>query len=73
MTHDQRELPDLFEPGKECLVFASAEEMVEQMERVRKSPAEFNAVAQAGRRRVLAEHTWGHRIRKLMDLLKAAS
>ncbi|HEY4329571.1 MAG TPA: glycosyltransferase [Phycisphaerae bacterium] len=73
VTHDQRELPALFEPGKECLAFRAKEEMWEIMDRVQKAPAEFNKVALAGRKRVLAEHTWDHRIETLMKQLEARS
>ncbi len=66
VTHDQRELPELFEPGKECLVFANREQLVDQLTRVRADPKVFNTVALASRRRVLAQHTWGHRIDALM-------
>jgi len=66
VTHYQRELPALFEPGEECLVFRSADEMLFTLDRVLSSPAEFNAIALAGRRRVLAEHTWGHRVKTIM-------
>jgi hypothetical protein len=70
VTHDQRELPRHFEPGKECLVFRTESEMIELIDKVRAAPAEFNGVAQGGRRRVLAEHTWGHRVRELMKILE---
>jgi hypothetical protein len=69
VTHDQRELAALFEPGKECLAFRSEGEMLALLEKVRQSPAEFNALARAGRQRVLAEHTWGHRIARLMGMV----
>ena len=65
LTHDQRELPSLFEPGRECLAFRTPEEMCGMMDEVRASPARFNEIALAGRRRVLAEHTWEHRMERL--------
>jgi len=67
LTHYQRELPALFEPGKECLAFRTKEEMVDLLGQVNARPAEFNKIALAGRRRVLAEHTWGHRVQRLLD------
>jgi spore maturation protein CgeB len=66
LTHDQRELPSLFEDGRECLSFRTPEQMIAQIDRVRAAPREFNAVALAGRRRVLADHTWAHRLRRLL-------
>jgi spore maturation protein CgeB len=71
LTHDARELPDLFEPGKECLAFRTEEELVDHLDRIRANPAAFNAMAVAGRRRVLAEHTWAHRVRQLVQTLEA--
>jgi hypothetical protein len=66
VTHFQRELPDLFEPGKECLAFHTKEEMIELLTRVHAHPAEFNDIALAGRRRVVATHTWGHRVQAIL-------
>jgi len=71
VTHDQRELPDLFEPGKECLVFSNRDELIAQIDRIRAQPDAFNPVAQAGRQRVLAQHTWGHRIARLSAFLQS--
>jgi hypothetical protein len=69
VTHDQRELPQHFDPGTECLAFRSESEMIALIDKVRHAPADFNPVAQAARRRVLAHHTWEHRVK---ELLKAA-
>jgi spore maturation protein CgeB len=70
LTHDQRELPALFEPGKECLAFRNQDEMLALLDHVLAAPAEFNAIAQAGRRRVQAQHTWSHRISRLQEFLR---
>lgn len=67
VTHYQRELPSLFEVGKECLAFRTADEMLALLDRIKTAPSEFNTVAQAGRRRVLAEHTWAHRMRRVLQ------
>ena len=70
VTHDQRELHGerpLFEPGKECLTFRGKEEMLAIIDQVCRAPGEFNQVALAGRKRVLAEHTWGHRVKALLE------
>lgn len=70
LTHMQRELPNLLVPGEECLTFQSAEEMLDHLDRVHASPREFDRIAQAGQRRVLAEHTWQHRIEALVAELQ---
>jgi spore maturation protein CgeB len=66
VTHYQRELPALFEVGRECVAFRDKDEMLATLDRIMGAPAEFNAIVQAGRRRVLAEHTWSHRVRKIL-------
>ncbi len=33
-------------------------------------PKDFNAIAATGRRRVTAEHTWEHRMARVMDLAR---
>jgi spore maturation protein CgeB len=67
VTHYQRELPELFEPGKECITFRTQDEMLAAIDRITASPADYNAIAQAGRRRVLAHHRWSHRIQKILE------
>jgi spore maturation protein CgeB len=67
VTHYQRELPELFEVGKECVAFRDREEMLGALDRILGAPAEFNAVARAGRQRVLAEHTWSHRVKRILE------
>jgi hypothetical protein len=66
VSHYRRELPALFEPGTECLAFRDAGEMLEQIDRVHRAPRDFNAIAKAGRKRLLAHHTWAHRLRQLL-------
>jgi spore maturation protein CgeB len=62
-THYNRELPDLFEPGKECIAFSSTGEMHEQLNRVLAAPSEFDPIVAAGHRRMKEHHTWEHRMR----------
>jgi spore maturation protein CgeB len=70
-TQYNRELPDLFEPGKECVAFRSAPEMLDKLARLMSAPAEFDAVVEAGRKRVLAEHTWERRLETICNQAKA--
>jgi hypothetical protein len=65
-THYNRELPDLFEPGKECIAFKNESEMNEQLDRVLGAPQEYDRVVEAGHRRMVAEHTWEHRMARVM-------
>ena len=70
LTQYNRELPHLFEPGRECVAFRTADEMLAAIERIESTPAEFDAVVDNARRRVLAEHTWEHRMARVLQLAK---
>ena len=66
------EQPDLglcFEVGREALSYGSAEELDGLYGRLLRNPDEARAIGEAGRRRVLAEHTYGHRIETLAKLI----
>ena len=69
-TQYNRELPELFEPGKECVAFRNVDEMLAAWEKIQPAPSEFDAVVEAGKRRVIAEHTWEHRMARILDLAK---
>ena len=69
-TQYNRELPRLFEPGRECVAFRNEGEMTEQLDRVLSAPDEFDPVVAAGRRRTEAEHTWERRVAQILDLAK---
>lgn len=71
VTHFQRELPALFEPGKECLAFGNESEMLALIDRVLAAPREYESVVEAGYRRVQADHTWTHRLKKILDAADA--
>jgi spore maturation protein CgeB len=65
-THYNRELPNLFEPDKECVAFRNETDMMEELDRILTQPAEYNHVVQAGRRRAFQAHTWENRMAKVM-------
>jgi hypothetical protein len=69
-TQYNRELPNLFEPGKECVAFRNREEMLACWERIQASPEEFDSVVENGKRRAVADHTWEHRMARILDLAK---
>ena len=66
LTHYQRELPSLFAPS-ECLAFRTQDEMLHMLDRILSHPADFNPIARAGHQRLLAQHTWSHRVEKLLN------
>lgn len=66
-TQATRELPALFEPGRECVAFRDNAEMLAALDRVLEAPHEYDAVVNAGRERAIAEHTWERRLGPMLD------
>ncbi len=62
-------IEDFLEPGREVLVAASGEEVADHLMRV--GARARRAIGEAGRRRVLAEHTYAHRAAQLEEVLDA--
>jgi glycosyltransferase involved in cell wall biosynthesis len=60
-----------FEPGKELLVVGDAAEAVDAYRRLLDDPGEAEAMGRRARERVLDEHTYRHRARRLLDLVGA--
>ncbi|MGE4505238.1 MAG: glycosyltransferase [Desulfovibrionaceae bacterium] len=71
LTDRTPDLAALFEPDVELAVYSSPEEAVEKARWLLDHPAEARAMAEAGRSRTLAEHTFTHRAEALDALLRA--
>ncbi|HEY0631809.1 MAG TPA: glycosyltransferase [Thermoleophilaceae bacterium] len=71
VTEAARNLPGLFTPGEEIVTYDSAEDLVEKVRHYTEHPDERRAIAAAGQRRTLAEHTYRHRMEQLDALLRA--
>ena len=69
-TQQGRELPQLFEPGKECVAFRNVDEMLAACDRIQASPGDFDSIVDNGRRRILADHTWERRMARVLQLAK---
>ncbi|MDG4552986.1 MAG: glycosyltransferase [Candidatus Competibacter sp.] len=67
LNDDLVDLPRCFEPGREILVYRNADELNALIARLRREPEFADRVAAAGRRRVLAEHTYAHRITAILN------
>ncbi|KQV77762.1 hypothetical protein ASC64_02750 [Nocardioides sp. Root122] len=65
---DRPDVAQVYEPGKEVLVFESDDELVELSRRAQVDRGWARAIADRGRERTLAEHTFDHRV----PLLEAA-
>jgi spore maturation protein CgeB len=64
------DLPRCFEPGREILVYRNADELNDLVARLRREPDFAARIAAAGRQRVLAEHTYAHRVIFILDDLR---
>lgn len=62
LTDAQASLHALFEPGREMVSYESTEECVDLLRHFRKHPRERMEIANRGRGRVLAQHTYMHRM-----------
>jgi len=70
LTDARRQLENLFEPGREMAVYETAEELVALTGRYLADAPARQALAQAGRRRVLAEHTYPRRLETLFAVMR---
>lgn len=71
LTDDRMGLEDLFEPGTEVIAYRTKDEIPELLERYLADPQARQRIADAGRRRVLAEHTYDHRMASLIEHMRA--
>ncbi len=69
VTDDQPDLARAFEPGAEVLVWRDVDELNALHARILRDPAAALAIAEAGRRRVLSDHTFGRRLAALRALV----
>jgi spore maturation protein CgeB len=60
---------ECFEPGKELLTFATFDELMDHIERARKEPLVMRTIREAARQRALAEHTYKHRLERILGNL----
>jgi len=58
-----------FEPGRELLVVADADEATQAYRDLLADPAQAEEMGRRARERVLDEHTYAHRARRLLELL----
>jgi len=69
VTDDQADLERCFDPGSEVLVWRDVAELNSAYDRLRRFPDEAARIGEAGRRRVLSEHGYAHRLATLMAAL----
>ena len=62
---------EMFEPGGEIVTFDSPDDMIDKIRYYLNHDEEREAIAAAGKKRVLAEHTYEHRFRRMFEILAA--
>ena len=70
LTDYRRQMEELFEPETEIVYYETPEEIPGLLDRCLGDPALRERVSQAARRRVLAEHTYDHRMASLMETMR---
>jgi hypothetical protein len=70
MTEAARNLPGLFEPGVEVVTYDGVDDLVDKVRHYAARDDEREAIATAGQRRTLADHTYRRRIAELDELLR---
>jgi spore maturation protein CgeB len=68
VADDQADLERCLEPAREILVYRDAAELNDIYQSLQREPDRAAAIGEAGRRRVLAEHTYGRRLAALAAL-----
>lgn len=71
---DERSLlSELFTPGEEVITFNSLDDLKEKIAYYMIHPEERAAIAQKARQRVLKEHTYEHRLTKMLEIIYQGS
>lgn len=72
LTDWRKNMSELFEPDRETVTYRSAEECVEKARWLLDHPEERRAIARAGQKRVLRDHTFSRRAVQLDGILRGA-
>jgi spore maturation protein CgeB len=70
ITDQRRQMEQLFEPGTEVIAYADPEEIPELVQRWLADPQARQRVAESARKRILAEHTYDHRLETLFQTMR---
>lgn len=70
LTDDRRQMEDMFEPGKEIVVYKDPEEIPGLVEKYLKDENARKRIIKAAQKRILAEHTYDHRITSIIDKMR---
>jgi hypothetical protein len=70
LTDVKKNLGELFVPGSEVLAYRSGDECLELAEYYLRHDSEREAIAGAGQRRTLSEHTYYHRMADMAEIVR---
>ena len=70
LTDWREQMDDLFTPGKEVIFYREPEEVPDLIRHYLARPEERARIAAAARKRVLAEHTYAHRLQTLIGHMR---
>lgn len=70
LTDAQSSLENLFDPATEIATYHDSDEAQEKMAFYRNNPAARSRIVTAARKRILAEHTYAHRLASIEHLLR---
>ena len=62
-------IEECFDPGKELLTFSTFDGLMSQVVRARDDPAGMKSIREAAARRAAAEHTYEHRLKRILTHL----
>lgn len=71
LTDNQPQLAHLFEPGKEVLTYDEPGEIPERLASLLGNAAQRTKISAAARRRIVAEHTYEHRVTELCRVMRS--
>jgi hypothetical protein len=69
LTDDKPNLAELFRLGSEAVAYHDADQCVHQIRHFRAHDEERAAIAKAGQARTLADHSFEHRMRELIEII----
>ncbi|MGE4298432.1 MAG: glycosyltransferase [Desulfovibrionaceae bacterium] len=71
LTDWRRQMEHLLEPGREIACYDSPDEVPDMVRRYLEHPQDRVAMVRAARKRILAEHTYEHRLQSIMRTMQA--
>ena len=71
LTDHQEALEEAFELGKEVIAFEEVEEIPDLVRFYLHNPGKREAIAAQGRKRVLQEHTYKHRLNNIIEKMRS--